>query len=1109
MPFSVENFLSLADLGEVFKNLRKSELVQIAEYFGLNTNLTMKKAEIKNIVATELIEKEFLDSGNIVRDDQSSLHLKLEMKKLELEKERIELEKEKIELEKLKIRENRNQNSDNFSLKTFDIGRYIKLVPTFFEKTVEKYFPHFEKIAVNLGWPYEIWATLLQTVLVGRAADIYSALSIEDASDYEKIKNAILNAYELVPEAYRQKFRKYKKFERQTYVEFAREKEDLFDRWVRAKKIDDYEKLRQLILIEEFKQCVPNETRMYLEDKNINTINEAAVMADTHRLTHRSFEKINITENQSGFTQQTLSESHPNVYHRKYTQKKIRDTQKSFVPTESKIFCAYCKKDNHIISDCRILKRKREENNSFQPHAFTQQIKNDSSPQLFSKVGDDENTENACIKNYRPFLSQGFVYSSNPDEAKPVQILRDTGASQTLLLERALKLSESTFTGDFVLLQGVELGVIKVPLHKIYIKSELVNGPVIVGVRPTLPVKGVSLLLGNDLAGDRVIAEPIVCDKIEKSKESLVEEDRDLYPDCAITRARAKKQISESDDLATDGLLQLNKTFISHNNNPPQKENNTRKKKRICHINMLKSYIDRNDLSNIKPISTLTNINITNQSENDIDKEEDVVFREKDMGQDSHLKNSEILSNLNVKFEHLSNEKRQEIHDLVSDFKNLFPDVPEKTTVAVHDVLVGEEKPIKQHFYRVNPIKLQQLRAEVKYMLDNDIIEPSQSQWSSPCILVPKPDGTYRFVTDFRKVNAVTKSDSFPIPRIDDCIDNLGKAKYVSKFDLMKGYWQVPLTDNAKEISAFVTPDGLYQYKVMAFGMKNAPATFQRMMHSLLHNIQGCEVYIDDVIVYSMTWDEHLHIIRKFFQKLEEANLCVNLSKSEFCCAKVNYLGHTVGQGQVKPITAKVDAILKYPIPTNKKQLMRFLGMAGFYRKFCKNFSSIASPLTDLLKKNVKYKWSEACDGAFNKIKSTLIGGPALATPVFSKQFKLQIDASDVGMGGVLIQEDDEGIDRAIGYFSKKLNTCQKNYSTIEKECLAVLSTLQHFDFYLNVTVSPVLVYTDHNPLTFLQKMANKNQRLTRWSLLLQEYDIIVVHIKGKNNVIADALSRI
>ena len=295
----------------------------------------------------------------------------------------------------------------------------------------------------------------------------------------------------------------------------------------------------------------------------------------------------------------------------------------------------------------------------------------------------------------------------------------------------------------------------------------------------------------------------------------------------------------------------------------------------------------------------------------------------------------------------------------------------------------------------------------------------------------------------------------------------------------------------------------------MPFGMKNAPATFQRMIHALLRHLEGCEAYIDDVIIYSNTWDDHLRIMRKFFNILAKANLTVNLAKSDFCHATVKYLGHKVGQGFLTPITAKVEAISRFPIPTHKKELMRFLGIAGFYRKFCPNFSSVVGPLTNLLQKKVNFSWTKDCDESFKKIKCVLMNTPVLSAPNFDTQFMLTVDASDIGIGAALFQESDDGVDIVVCYFSKKLTKRQKNYSTIEKECLALLLALQDFDVYLNVTLHPILVYTDHNPLTFLCKMSNKNHRLTRWSLLLQEYDIIIYHIKGKDNVIADALSRV
>ena len=220
--------------------------------------------------------------------------------------------------------------------------------------------------------------------------------------------------------------------------------------------------------------------------------------------------------------------------------------------------------------------------------------------------------------------------------------------------------------------------------------------------------------------------------------------------------------------------------------------------------------------------------------------------------------------------------------------------------------------------------------------------------------------------TDYRKVNSVTKTDSFPVPRMDDCIDNIGQAKYVTKFDLVKGFWQIPLTDTAKEISAFVTPDGLYQYKVMPFGMKNSPATFQRLINMIMiiTELDNCKAYIDDAIIYSEEWDQQINTIRELFERLSKAKLTINLASSEFCHATLTFLGHVVGQGQVKHVEAKVKAISDFPVPSCKRQLMRFLGMAGYYRKFCDNFSVIAEPLTDLLSKRTKFIWTNDCQKA-------------------------------------------------------------------------------------------------------------------------------------------------
>ncbi|XP_061744139.1 uncharacterized protein LOC133543542 [Nerophis ophidion] len=473
------------------------------------------------------------------------------------------------------------------------------------------------------------------------------------------------------------------------------------------------------------------------------------------------------------------------------------------------------------------------------------------------------------------------------------------------------------------------------------------------------------------------------------------------------------------------------------------------------------------------------------------------------------LDNTQQLKELDSLLGHLSEVQRKQLSDLIFEFLPLFSDTPTCTTLIEHDIDTQGARPIRQRFYRVAPDKQKSMEDSVQYLLDHGLAKPSYSSWASPCLLVKKSDNTYRFCTDYRKVNAVTRPDYFPLPRIEDCVDQVGSARYVSKFDLLKGYYQVPLTQRAQEISAFITSSGLYSYTRMSFGLRNAPATFQRLMNRVVGGLQGCSVYLDDAVCHSDSWDEHLARIRALFQRLVAANLTVNLAKCEFARATVVYLGKVVGQGMVRPVNAKVAAIDNFPVPATKKELMRFLGMIGYYRNFCCNFSTVVSPLTNLLKGGAKFIWSEECQQAFQNAKLLLTSAPVLAAPKLDLPFQLQVDASQVGAGAVLLQADDDGVARPVCYFSKKFNKYQFNYSVIEKEALALIWALQHFEVYVGGGLHPIVVYSDHNPLTFLQSFkGSTNQRLLRWALFLQPFHLLIRHIRGVENVMADALSR-
>ena len=470
--------------------------------------------------------------------------------------------------------------------------------------------------------------------------------------------------------------------------------------------------------------------------------------------------------------------------------------------------------------------------------------------------------------------------------------------------------------------------------------------------------------------------------------------------------------------------------------------------------------------------------------------------------------NSEILHQLPMFLAHLNATQIEEVSSVLSNHLEVLSDSPGHCAIMCHDVvLMPGTTPIRQPPYRLPHYKRDKMKKEVDYLLEHDLAVPSSSPWASPCLLVPKEDGQLRLCIDYRRVNSVTVPDAYPLPRIDDLIDTVGQSKFISKLDLQKGYHQIPLTENAQLISAFITPFGLYAYKVMPFGMRNSPATFQRTMNYLFHDIEGVQVYLDDIIISTDTWSQHVDRLASVLQKLQGAHLTIKLSKTTFCSAQVTYLGHEVGHGRVRPKSANVDAILAYPEPRTKKALMRFLGMAGFYRRYCPNFSTVVAPLTRLTSGKVTYEWTEGCQTAFDQLKTFLARDPVLVAPDFTRPFVLQTDASDVAIGAVLLQES-EGVLHPIAYHSAKFHKHQQAYSVVEKELLAIVSAIKKFECYL-YGHQKLQVYTDHNPLTFLNRNKFSNQRLLRWSLFLQPYDLQLKHIKGSENKIADALSRV
>ena len=340
-----------------------------------------------------------------------------------------------------------------------------------------------------------------------------------------------------------------------------------------------------------------------------------------------------------------------------------------------------------------------------------------------------------------------------------------------------------------------------------------------------------------------------------------------------------------------------------------------------------------------------------------------------------------------------------------------------------------------------------------------------------------------------------------------NCLEQYQVASISANY-LSKGFWQIELDERSRPYTAFVTSEGLYQFKVMPFGLLTSPASFNRMMRKLLSGMSNVVSFLDDILVHTKTLEEHVTTLRELFGRLRNANLTARPSKCEIGCRSLQYLGHTVSNGEIKPNMDKVCQILDAPRPETKKQVRSFLGLVGYYRKFIPNFGAIASPLSDTTKKGLpnKVKWDDPQEQAFESLKRSLTSSPILGLPDFQKPFILRTDASDKGIGAILLQERD-GEKFPIAYGSKKLLPREQNYSVIERECLAIVWGIMKFQSYLYG--QEFLLETDHAPLIYLKRSKMGNSRLMRWALFLQTYRFRIQAIKGKENVGADCMSRL
>jgi len=457
----------------------------------------------------------------------------------------------------------------------------------------------------------------------------------------------------------------------------------------------------------------------------------------------------------------------------------------------------------------------------------------------------------------------------------------------------------------------------------------------------------------------------------------------------------------------------------------------------------------------------------------------------------------------------IMNVKGKELKEIpvVSEYPDVFPEdlpgQPPDREVEFRIHLIPGTSPIAKSPYRLAPTEMQELKKQLDELLEKGFIRPSSSPWGAPVLFVKKKDGSMRMCIDYRELNKVTIKNRYPLPRIDDLFDQLQGARYFSKIDLRSGYHQLKVQEEDIPKTAFRTRYGHYEFTVMSFGLTNAPAAFMDMMNRICKPYldKFVIVFIDDILIYSKSSDEHAMHLHELLTLLRKEKLYAKFSKYEFWLQQVQFLGHLINHEGIQVDPAKIEAITKWEIPKNPTEIRSFLGLAGYYRRFIQNFSRIAVPLTKLTCKNAKYDWGSKQNEAFEILKQKLTNAPILALPEGSEDFAIYCDASKLGLGCVLMQRE-----KVIAYASRQLKKHEENYTTHDLELGAIMFALKIWRHYLYG--SRFIAFTDHKSLKHIFEQKDLNMRQRRWMETLSDYDCDIRYHEGKANVVADALSR-
>ena len=1100
---------------------------------------------------------------------------------MERERREAELQLRKMAMEEEKMRIEAGQNTDSRRTSTSGNGFSAKVprLPVFHDNkdNIGAYIERFERFATTHHWPRETWASSLSALITGKALEVYSRLSADEADDFDVLKKALLDRYNLNAEGFRMKLRDSVADEGESPAQFITRLDSYLNKWIELSKIPKtFAGMVQLVLTEQFTSTCSNDLATFLKERTCGSLKDLGETANKYLEAHGkqmkdASKKTNTSKSQNSSSgKPTCSYCHRMGHVVKECKaKKQAESSDSQQQGSSRVECWACGKKGHMFRECKKWDGDREAAgvgidrrnvkcflcsqmghiSSNCPEKWKKSEKVGCSQEyedretdtevgataLVSEVSDEDTSdEDIEISNVIWTRNKGEmpVYRGKVGKHS-VQTLRDTGCSCVVVKRKFVKdgqLTGKTRAVIQMLGTSARLPVAKIDIDTPYLKGEVEA----LCAEDSL----YDLIIGN-VEGAREPRDPNpeweeggAMETRAQKKKTMGNrplkvkdcQDEDITPEEYLKRQQEDRSLdrlrgSEERRLKTgDEVLVLlptnqNKLLMQWKGPYPVTEivgvNDYRVKvkgkNKTYHINLLKEYVSRKEgaVEESQSMMELAGAAVIEYEEGKVES----VIDEEQLLDTRRTSEKETYKDVKISSK-LSASQKRDMKNLVFQYRDVFTDKPGTTNLAEHKIEMVTDDPVRVKPYPIPYSLREELKQDIEQMLDMGVIRKSDSPYSSPIVIVRKKDGSNRICIDFRRVNKLSRFDSEPMIRPQDIFSRISQDKYYSKFDMTKGYWQIPMRKQDIAKTSFVTPDGCYEFVKMPFGLMNSGATFTRMMRRLLEGVRNVEHYIDDCLVHTESWEQHMETLREFLGRVRRAKLTVRPSKCEMGFENMEFVGHEVKKGEIGLHADNIKKIREAPRPKTKTQVRSFLGLTGFYRGYIDKYAEIAEPLTDLTKKkspNV-IKWGETQEKAFSILKRLLVAEPILRLPDMTKPFLLRTDASDAGIGAVLLQQH-EGKLFPVAYASKKLLPRERNYSIMEKECLAVVWAVKRFNVYLYG--APFVLQADHQPLAYLNRAKFTNGRITRWALFLQPYSITIEAIKGSQNVGADYMSRV